>query len=307
MTMTVKPADVGATTIKQKHSRQYCDARQPILLRIKFLSYLCNVKTSLIISTYNRPDALRVCLYSILRQRRLPDEVVIGDDGSRSDTADIIVDFASDAPFPVRHVWQEDKGFRLAMIRNKCVAAATGDYIIQTDGDIILHPRFIADHVLAAKAGKYLKGSRVRLNRELTELICRDARMPKIGVFNKNILSGRIKGVRCLPIAWYFRNYFKRDARWGLGCNMSFWRDDFLAVNGYDEKFEGWGREDDDLAHRLVRHGTRMGDLRFAGIIYHLWHPGDTNDNMHNNTGLCQENDAKATIRAAQGVDKYLL
>ncbi|MDE6305135.1 MAG: glycosyltransferase, partial [Muribaculaceae bacterium] len=101
------------------------------------------MKVSLIISTYNRPDALSVTLESVRNQSRLPDEVIIGDDGSGADTARVINRFKDGFPVPIIHVWQEDKGFRLAMIRNRSVAAASGDYIIQTDGDVLLHPHFI--------------------------------------------------------------------------------------------------------------------------------------------------------------------
>lgn len=127
------------------------------------------MKTSLIISTYNRPDALRLCLLSVKNQTVMPDEVIIGDDGSRRETADLIKEFSRDFPVPLKHIWHEDKGFRLAMMRNKSVAATTGDYIIEIDGDLILHHKFVEDHIRFAQKGCYLKGGRTNLGRKLTE------------------------------------------------------------------------------------------------------------------------------------------
>ena len=97
------------------------------------------MKISLILSTYNRPDALAVTLESILRLDRLPDEVIVGDDGSTRETAEVIESFRPRFPIPLVHLWHEDRGFRLAKMRNKCIARATGDYIVQIDGDLILH------------------------------------------------------------------------------------------------------------------------------------------------------------------------
>ena len=107
-------------------------------------------RVSLIVSTYNRPDALRVCLDSVKHQTILPYEVIIGDDGSRSETADTIKEISRNFPVPIKHVWHEDNGFRLAMMRNKSVAASSGDYIIEVDGDVFLHPKFIEDHLREA-------------------------------------------------------------------------------------------------------------------------------------------------------------
>lgn len=120
------------------------------------------MKLSLIISTYNSPEALRVTLESVLRQAIYPREIIIADDGSDESTATVIKEFTSKSPVPLRHVWHENRGFRLAAIRNRAIAAATGDYIVQIDGDIILDPFFIADHIDSARNGHFVCGSRVQ-------------------------------------------------------------------------------------------------------------------------------------------------
>ena len=136
------------------------------------LTFSRTMKTSLIVSTYNRPEALKLCLLSAIRQNVLPDEIIVGDDGSTNQTKELIEQISRISPVPIKHIWHPDEGFRLAMMRNKAVAASEGDYIIETDGDIIMHPCFVADHVSMARKGCYLKGGRVNLGRELTDRLC---------------------------------------------------------------------------------------------------------------------------------------
>lgn len=262
------------------------------------------MKTTLLISTYNRPDALAVCLDGVLNQRVFPDEVIIGDDGSTEETAHVVSDFRARFSGQVIHVWHEDKGFRLAKIRNKCIEKASGDYIIQIDGDIMPHPSFIADHCRWARQGDFLKGSRVFLGRELTEEICADMKCRKIRLWTKGIIKKRECGFRCKVMAYLFHRYFKRHDYSGLGGNMSYWRADALAINGYDETFEGWGKEDDDFAHRLSRLGIKKRPIRFAGLAYHLWHKGEANYNMHDNSAYCSRQDDMGVIRCKNGIEK---
>lgn len=115
---------------------------------------------SLLVSTYNWPRALYLCLDSVMQQTILPDEILIADDGSGMATRDVVKHFERISPVPVRHIWHEDRGFRVATIRNKAIAASTCNYIIQIDGDLILERHFVQDHILFAKPGCYVSGSR---------------------------------------------------------------------------------------------------------------------------------------------------
>ncbi|MCC8153459.1 MAG: glycosyltransferase [Tannerellaceae bacterium] len=116
-----------------------------------------SIRTSLIVSTYNRPEALNLCLKSIARQKVLPNEVVIGDDGSKEETRLLIEKFQKDFPVPIKHIWHEDKGFRLAMSRNKAVANCDYEYILEIDGDLILHPLYVSDHLYFAQKSFFPK------------------------------------------------------------------------------------------------------------------------------------------------------
>ena len=185
-------------------------------------------KISVIVSTYNRCDALQVCLLSLFKQTVLPDEVIIGDDGSTEETASLIARLQEQAPFPIIHVWHEDKGFRLAMMRNKCVARSTGNYIIEIDGDVFLHPKLIADHLREAGRGIYVKGGRVNLGKELTEEICKSGMVRPIHVWTKGIESKPENAIHCIWLARFLAPRYRRKRSAALGCNMSFFREDFI-------------------------------------------------------------------------------
>ena len=116
------------------------------------------MRTALVVSTYERPDALAAVLDSITRQRAAPDEIVIADDGSGAATRELIADFCAHSAVPARAVSQPHEGFRLTRLRNLAIAAATADYLIFIDGDMLLHEGFIADHRRHAAPGWFTQG-----------------------------------------------------------------------------------------------------------------------------------------------------
>ena len=168
------------------------------------------MKVSLLISTYNRPDALEVVLDSVASQTRMPDEVIVCDDGSGPETRRVIDRWTTILPVPLVHVWHEDRGFRLAAIRNKGIAAATGDYIVQIDGDVMLDRHFIADHADKATPGFYIKGSRVRLTHEASAIICRGRKAVKIPFFSPFLYKDRLKNFRCSPLGRLYGTHYRR-------------------------------------------------------------------------------------------------
>ena len=263
-------------------------------------------RVSLIVSTYNRPDALRVCLDSVKHQTTLPYEVIIGDDGSRSETADTIKEISRNFPVPIKHVWHEDNGFRLAMMRNKSVAASSGDYIIEVDGDVFLHPKFIEDHLREAAPGIYVKGGRTNLGKELTEEICRQGVSRRISWLTKGIESKPENALHLKTLAHYLAPRYRKHHSSALGCNMSFFKDDYIKINGYDEFFEGWGGEDVDFGVRMQKMGFGKRYLKFAGIVYHLWHEDKFMYNREKNLAYSSCLDDDKPARCANGVDKYL-
>ncbi|MCL1933907.1 MAG: glycosyltransferase family 2 protein [Candidatus Azobacteroides sp.] len=264
-----------------------------------------NPNVSLIVSTYNRPEALNLCLQSIRNQFVLPDEVIIGDDGSTEETGKLIQSFQADFPVPIIHVWQKDKGFRLAMSRNKAVAASRYEYIIEIDGDLILHPYYIYDHLYFAGKGYFLKGGRVNLNEKLTNECCRTGKLPELHFFAKGLLR-RINSIYYLPLSRYLAPRYKKNKILGLGCNMSFWKEDYIRINGYDEFFEGWGGEDYDFASRMINGGIERLYLKFSGIVFHLWHDDLYMYNSDKNKRYFEEQKTAKSARCEKGVDQYL-
>ena len=217
---------------------------------------------SLIISTYNWPRALYLCLDSVMQQTVMPSEILIADDGSGMSTRDVVKHFENISPVPVRHIWHEDNGFRLAAIRNKAIAASKGKYIIQIDGDLILQRNFIQDHMLFAREGCFVTGSRGII----TELLTRKVLSGEI-----TSLSPLMKGIRSsnnvvrIPIMSILYHTFG-PTRAPRGCNMAFWRNDLIRVNGYDEDFKGWGFEDAELCIRLNNSEIHQRCMKFRGV-----------------------------------------
>lgn len=261
------------------------------------------LRISLIVSTYNRPSALTLCLESIKRQKHLPDEVIIGDDGSKDETRKLIEKYQKDFPVPLIHIWQEDDGFRVAKVRNKCIARAKYEYIVQIDGDIVLHSNFIKDHITFARPGYYLKGGRVNIMKSETERLCKKGKYRYLGFFTLG-LSRRENAIRFPKLAKYLAP--RRKTRPGLGCNTSYWRNDALQINGYDEYYVGWGGEDYDFSMRLLNLGCKKLSLKFAAIGFHLWHEDKFMANREKNFNYYYEKIAEKAIRCKCGINQYL-
>jgi glycosyltransferase involved in cell wall biosynthesis len=230
------------------------------------------LKASLIITTYNWPQALTVVLDSVLLQTYPDFEIIVADDGSAPETADTVRKCLAGAPLPWRHVRHDDKGIRQARVKNLAVSHAAGDYFIFIDHDVALHPRFVEDHIRFADASCFLQGKRVFLSPPITESYFAKGNFRPPSPWIPG-LENRKNGFR-LPRLGRFLNRRKKFQASLRGCNLSMHRDLFLAVDGYDEVFDGlWGREDSDICYRLFHSGWRVKNLWLAGLQYHLHHP----------------------------------
>ena len=263
--------------------------------------------TCLIVSTYNWPEALELTLKSILRQTQMPGQIIIADDGSREDTRELIDRYSSKFAQGLQHVWHADRGFRLAAIRNKAIAACQKDYIIQIDGDVILHPQFVKDHLDLSSPGRLVQGSRVMLGKRISRKMLQGKKV-KISILSPGI-KRRENGIRSLALARYFAlRYTNRYPRYyARGANMAFWKSDLIQVNGYNEAFEGWGHEDSDLTLRLLTYGVQKAVLKFSAIVYHLYHPENPSKEKDvENQRILAETLQKQTTWTNNGLDKYL-
>lgn len=263
--------------------------------------------TSLIITTYNRPDALQLVLNSVLAQRVLPDEVIIADDGSREDTKAVIETFAVRCPVPVKHAWQPDDGFRAAESRNRAIALASKNYIVLIDGDIVLHPEFIADHKKAAKKNILIQGGRVLLPQKKTsELLVAPNVYHALQWYENGIESRfekRFSAIHCPLVAKVMLKKEKQhNYKKVRSCNMGFFREDALAINGFNNDFVGWGREDSEFVARFFNNGGKIATIKFAAIAYHLWHNEASRASLPENDRLLENAMKNGVIRAENGV-----
>lgn len=260
--------------------------------------------SSLIISTYNWPQALELCLLSVKQQSQLPTEVIIADDGSGNDTRKLIEEFQKDFPVPLVHLWQEDEGFQLAKVRNKGIVKASGEYIIQIDGDLVLHKDFVRDHLYFAEPGYFASGSRILMSEELSKNIL-EKKNVNISIFSKGI-KNFFNGIHFILLSKLFATRYKsNDPYYVKGCNMAFWKVDLYKVNGYNEAFVGWGREDSELAIRLINSGLKKKYLKFSGIVFHTWHKESDRGFDEENTRKMKEAITNRITWCEKGLDQY--
>ena len=245
--------------------------------------------TTLIITTYNQKERLALVLDSIKCLNPLPKEVLIADDGSTSDTKDLIESYRQTFPCQLRHIWQEDEGFRLSQIRNLAIESAQGEYIIIIDGDMILEPHFVANHLRFAKRGVFLQGSRVILGKAQSEEILNN------GDFALAFKTRSFKALRSYMLSYIVYKTSKITAdifqkttliKGVRGCNMSFYKSDCKAINGFNESFKGWGREDSEFVARFLFNGGSLRRVKFNAIAYHIYHPENTKAMLESNHNI---------------------
>lgn len=270
------------------------------------------MRIALIVTTYNRPDALAAVLEGCLAQSDTNFEVIVADDGSTQETTALVAGYAARAPFAIRHVWQEDAGFRAAAIRNRALAATDADYIVFTDGDCVPPPDFVASHRRLAERGWFLAGNRLMLMRDFSAQVLRE-RLPIHRWRIADWLRARWRGqiLRWLPFirlpdAAWLRKLFPHRWKGAKTCNLSAWRDDLLRVNGLDESYTGWGLEDSDLVIRLLRAGVKHKSARFSAPLFHLWHRENDRSRLEENRKKLDEALHATHTRAVRGVDQYL-
>ncbi len=233
---------------------------------------------SVIVATYNRPDALDAVLRSLARQGDDNFEVLVADDGSRPDTQAVVKRWQGRVGRRVVHVWHPDDGFRLAEIRNRAILAAQGAYCVFLDGDCLARGDFVAAHRALAEPGWFVTGNRVLLSRGLTQRVLNEHLSPECWTMTQWLKSRLSRGInRLAPLVALplgpLRKARPRAWRGARGANIAVWRSDLVAVDGFDSGFAGWGREDSDLFVRLIRAGIRRKDGRHATGVLHLWHP----------------------------------
>lgn len=234
-------------------------------------------KVSVIISTYNNPNWLQKVLWGYEVQTEADFEIIIADDGSREETKILIDGFIEYSHLSIKHIWQEDNGFKKTKILNKAILEASSEYLIFTDGDCIARKDFVATHIKLQKKNCFLSGGYFKLPEAISKLISKE----------------NIKNEHCFDVNWLIKNGLKRTFKlrkltsfgfkmWSLntftptkatfdGMNVSGWKQDILDVNGFDERME-YGGEDRELGERLMNNGIKFKQVRYSVICVHLYH-----------------------------------
>ena len=266
---------------------------------------------SVIVSTYNSEAWLEKVLQGYAVQSYRDFEVIVADDGSRPTTQALVERHAQDHPVPLRHIWHEDQGYRRQEILNKAIPLAAHDYVLFTDGDCIPRKDFVATHALHAQKGRFLSGGYCKLGMALSE----------------NISAADIASGQCFDLGWLQQHEsMKLSNRLKLGagpvrarlldaittakatfnnCNSSAWKEDLLAINGYDERMK-YGGPDRELGERLENYGVRGKQIRHRAVCLHLDHARGykTKESMQANLTIRAETRSSKTVWTPHGIEK---
>jgi glycosyltransferase involved in cell wall biosynthesis len=258
---------------------------------------------ALIINTYNQPEYLSRVLKAVSGQRLLPREVLLADDGSTGKTGAVFQEWASRQPFRCEHVWQEQGGFRRSRILNRTIAKAESRRLVFLDGDTVPHPQFLSDHWALTREGFFVQGHRALVEEKA-------ARYFALGDFSADrrraLWTGQLRGLKHVfrwPVSL---KRSRNDLRGIRGCNLAIWRSDLVRVNGYNEEFVGWGREDSELALRLMNAGVTRLDVRGWALCYHLWHPPASRERLAANDDILRAAQETRATRCAIGLEQHL-
>jgi glycosyltransferase involved in cell wall biosynthesis len=263
------------------------------------------IKVAIIIAVYKWKDALNLVLKSIEKQSILPNEIIIADDGSGNDIKELISSYKKKFRPEVIHVWQKNMGFRKPMCLNKAIAKSKSEYIITIDGDMILHSRFIEDHLNFRKPNTFVNGMRSKISPEATINMIENQDCT-LKTFDKKLKSKRYS-LRNFFLCKLFsgKKNFNKFYNFN-GCNMAFYRKDYIHVNGYNEDIIGWGRDESEFASRLINNNIRRRDLRFNAIAYHLHHEGASRNRLDINHTIFLNALKNKVKKCKNGINKYI-
>ena len=268
------------------------------------------MKIAVIVTTYNRPDALDAVLRGYLCQSDADFEILVADDGSTEETKDLVAKHGAASRVRIKHVWQEDLGFRAARIRNLAIAATDSPYVIFTDGDCVPPGHFVASHRKLLEASHFLAGNRILLTESFTESVLSN-HIPIHEWGMTEWAAARLQGNinRLLPLV-HLPDCCRKTTpnKWAGAktCNLSAFREDLVEINGFDEAYTGWGLEDSDMVIRLIRAGIKYKSAKFACPVFHLWHKDNDRSRLDENSKRLESILGDIRIRASLGLDQYL-
>ena len=258
---------------------------------------------AVVISTYNAPNFLRLVLEGYRQQSVRHFSIYIADDGSGDETKALIKKAKNDFPVPIHHIWQADNGFQKARIHNEVIQQITEPYTLLTDGDCIPLPDLVSTHLKFANNNFFISGSRILLSQRWTETLCQESSF-KIAQsplwWLKQRLAGNVN--RFFPLLLTPQLSKSMNKLAGIrGCHLSCPTEALVRINGFDEYFEGWGREDSDLTARLLHAGLMRKNLRGQPVL-HLWHTECSRNRLEENDAMLQACLNERRVEAIRGL-----
>ncbi len=268
------------------------------------------MKVSVLLATYDMPRHLELVLAALGRQRFRDFEVLLCDDGSGIVTREAVKGSLAALGVPLTHLWQENRGFRKCRILNEAIRRANGELLVFLDADCVPHRDFVGDHWVARENGTFGAGRRVEISRRFSDRLT--VRSIRSGIFDRpsvRLLADHLFGETenwNRTIRWgtrpWLRSFLRLDEVVDLkGCNFSVARQDLLMVNGFDEAYEGYGREDTDLEIRMMNSGLRRRSLKGIALQYHIWH--ERRGFTAANETLLEAARSSRRIRCQRGID----
>ncbi len=259
-----------------------------------------SLNISLIISTHQWEAALEGILKALSCQSYRNFEVIVAQDANKEETKMLLQQWNASESLHVRHIFQENKGFRRSRILNQAILQAKGDYIVFLDGDCVPHSQFIEDHKALAERGYFVQGRRCFIAEEAVEAFLKGSSLLKL------LLKGKIQGP-FKAIRWPCAKIVKNQSLEGmLGCNLGVWKADLMAVNGFNEAFIGWGREDSELGARLYHLGKIRKLVHGRAIVHHLNHPFESRNSLDQNERILQHTLNHHLVTCKQGLSSHL-
>ena len=270
-----------------------------------------NLKISVIITTYNWPEALSLTIKSLNQQKtNFNFEIIIADDGSTIKTRNLINDARQKSKHPIKHIWHEDNGYRRSKILNKAILRSEGEYCLFVDGDCVCPKNFVEKHAKLAEKNHFIAGSRILISesyikKHLTPTTSPNQfNLPNLIKLRLNKNCNKILPLIPLPLN-KFRKFFTKKWKNAKGCNLGIWKNDLIKIKGFDERYEGWGHEDSDLIIRLINSGIKRKSGKFAVTVIHLGHPLLDRSNQKQNFENLMTTLKGKTTKATMGIDAY--
>lgn len=269
------------------------------------------MKAAVILSTYNAPDRLHPTLVGYAAQSCRDFELIVADDGSTAETRALIKDVSSRFSLPIKHVWQEDIGFRKCRILNQAIASTTADYLIFSDGDCIPRADFVAIHVARARPGRFLSGGYFKLSAQPSaritsaDILAGRALDPQWLVAHGMARSGKLGRLVCSPWRASVMNALTPTRPTWNGHNASGWRADMIRINGFDERMAYWA-QDREFGERLENSGIHGLQIRYSAICVHLHHerPYKTDESRERNRQIRRETRQTRAHWTVHGISK---